>query len=40
MFQVNVLGSMKLIRAFLPMLRACGEGTVLNLTSTAGLLGL
>src|SRR6478609_6017941 len=37
MFQVNVLGSMKLIRAFLPMLRACGEGTVLNLTSTAGL---
>ncbi|MFF2246928.1 SDR family oxidoreductase [Arthrobacter sp. NPDC058130] len=37
MFQVNVLGSMKLIRAFLPMLRADGEGTVLNLTSTAGL---
>lgn len=37
MFQVNVLGSMKLIRAFLPMLRACGEGTVLNLTSTAAL---
>ena len=37
MYQVNVLGSMKLIRAFLPMLRACGEGTVLNLTSTAGL---
>ncbi len=37
MFQVNVLGSMKLIRAFLPMLRDCGEGTVLNLTSTAAL---
>ncbi len=37
MFQVNVLGSMKLIRAFLPMLRSCGEGTVLNLTSTAAL---
>lgn len=37
MFEVNVLGTMKLIRAFLPMLRACGEGTVLNLTSTAGL---
>jgi NADP-dependent 3-hydroxy acid dehydrogenase YdfG len=37
MFQVNVLGTMKLTRAFLPMLRACGEGTVLNLTSTAGL---
>ncbi|WP_211878756.1 SDR family oxidoreductase [Pseudarthrobacter albicanus] len=37
MFQVNVLGTMKLTRAFLPMLRACGEGTVLNLTSSAGL---
>ena len=37
MFEVNVLGTMKLTRAFLPMLRACGEGTVLNLTSTAGL---
>ena len=37
MYQVNVLGTMKLTRAFLPMLRACGEGTVLNLTSTAGL---
>ena len=37
MFRVNVLGTMKLTRAFLPMLRATGEGTVLNLTSTAGL---
>ncbi|XAS69526.1 SDR family oxidoreductase [Micrococcaceae bacterium Sec5.7] len=37
MLQVNVLGTMKLTRAFLPMLRASGEGTVLNLTSTAGL---
>lgn len=37
MFRVNVLGTMKLTRAFLPMLRAGGEGTVLNLTSTAGL---
>lgn len=37
MFEVNVLGTLKLTRAFLPMLRACGEGTVLNLTSTAGL---
>ncbi|WP_028268998.1 SDR family oxidoreductase [Arthrobacter sp. UNC362MFTsu5.1] len=37
MFDVNVLGTMKLTRAFLPMLRANGEGTVLNLTSTAGL---
>ncbi|NUS36838.1 MAG: SDR family oxidoreductase [Pseudarthrobacter sp.] len=37
MYRVNVLGTMKLTRAFLPMLRAHGRGTVLNLTSTAGL---
>lgn len=37
MYEVNVVGSMKLIRAFLPMLRGHGEGTVLNLTSTAAL---
>ncbi len=37
MYQVNVLGTMKITRAFLPMLRENGEGTVLNLTSTAGL---
>jgi len=37
MYRVNVLGTMKLTRAFLPMLRENGEGTVLNLTSTAGL---
>lgn len=37
MYRVNVLGTMKLTRAFLPMLRAHGGGTVLNLTSTAGL---
>jgi NADP-dependent 3-hydroxy acid dehydrogenase YdfG len=37
MYRVNVLGTMKLTRAFLPMLRANGKGTVLNLTSTAGL---
>lgn len=37
MYRVNVLGTMKLTRAFLPMLRATGAGTVLNLTSTAGL---
>ena len=37
MYRVNVLGTMKVTRAFLPMLRANGEGTVLNLTSTAGL---
>ncbi|MEW9873989.1 SDR family oxidoreductase [Arthrobacter sp. HS15c] len=37
MYRVNVLGTLNLTRAFLPMLRATGEGTVLNLTSTAGL---
>lgn len=36
MLQVNVMGTMKVTRAFLPMLRAGGEGTVVNLTSTAG----
>lgn len=37
MFQVNVIGTMKITKAFLPMLRDSGQGTVLNLTSTAGL---
>lgn len=37
MLQANVMGTMKMTRAFLPMLRAHGEGTVLNLTSTAAL---
>ncbi|WP_284978018.1 SDR family oxidoreductase [Arthrobacter sp. fls2-241-R2A-200] len=37
MYKVNVLGTMKITRAFLPMLRKNGEGTVLNLTSTAAL---
>lgn len=37
MYQVNVLGTLKVIQAFLPALRAHGRGTVLNLTSTAGL---
>lgn len=35
MFELNVLGTMRLIRAFLPALRDNGQGTVLNLTSTA-----
>lgn len=38
MYQANVVGTMKMTRAFLPMLRAQVEGgTVLNLTSTAGM---
>lgn len=35
MYEVNVLGTMRLTRAFLPALRENGEGTVLNLTSLA-----
>ncbi|MFQ4149111.1 SDR family oxidoreductase [Arthrobacter sp. LAPM80] len=37
MFQANVMGTMKMTKAFLPALRANRRGTVLNLTSTAGL---
>ncbi|WP_022870940.1 SDR family oxidoreductase [Yaniella halotolerans] len=37
MIETNVLGSLRIIRKFLPMLRAHGEGTILNLTSTAGV---
>ena len=38
MYQANVVGTMKMIRAFLPMLRDQNDGgTVLNLTSTAGM---
>ncbi|MHA7276768.1 SDR family oxidoreductase [Arthrobacter sp. HLT1-21] len=38
MYQANVVGTMKMTRAFLPMLRDQAEGgTVLNLTSTAGM---
>ena len=37
MYQVNVLGTLNVIKAFLPALRQHGRGTILNLTSTAGL---
>jgi NADP-dependent 3-hydroxy acid dehydrogenase YdfG len=37
MFRSNVLATMKATRAFLPMLRSNGRGTVLNLTSVAAL---
>ncbi|MDZ5078559.1 SDR family oxidoreductase [Nesterenkonia sp. HG001] len=37
MFRTNVLGTLHVTQTFLPMLRAHGEGTVLNLTSTAGI---
>ncbi|MEX5268019.1 SDR family oxidoreductase [Kocuria sp. CPCC 204721] len=35
MYDVNVMGTLRVVRAFLPALRANGEGTVLNLTSIA-----
>ncbi|MDR6892924.1 SDR family oxidoreductase [Falsarthrobacter nasiphocae] len=38
MLRVNVLGTMTMTRAFLPQLRQ-GRGTVLNLTSTAAIVG-
>lgn len=38
MFRSNVLGTLHVIKAFLPMLRASGSGTILVLTSTAGLI--
>ncbi|MGQ7788870.1 SDR family oxidoreductase [Nesterenkonia sp. K-15-9-6] len=37
MYRTNVIGTLTMVQAFLPMLRAHGEGTVLNLTSTAGI---
>lgn len=37
MYETNVLGSLRVIQRFLPMLRAHGAGTILNLTSTAGI---
>lgn len=39
MFELNVLGTLNMVTAFLPALRANGEGTVLNLTSTAAEAG-
>lgn len=37
MYEVNVLGALNMIKGFMPMLRDHGEATVLNLTSTAGI---
>lgn len=37
MYEVNVLGTLNVTQTFLPMLREHGEGTILNLTSTAGI---
>jgi NADP-dependent 3-hydroxy acid dehydrogenase YdfG len=37
MYEVNVLGSLRMIQAFLPALRESGQGSVVLLTSTAGI---
>ncbi|MDO5634046.1 MAG: SDR family oxidoreductase [Micrococcus sp.] len=37
MYRANVLGTLTMCKAFLPMLRTHGEGTILNLTSTAAI---
>lgn len=39
MFELNVIGTLHMVKAFLPALRENGEGTVLNLTSTAAEAG-
>lgn len=39
MYNVNVLGTLNITKAFMPALRASEEGTVLNLTSTAAEAG-
>jgi NADP-dependent 3-hydroxy acid dehydrogenase YdfG len=36
MWDVNVMGTMRMTRALLPKLEASGDGVVVNLTSTAG----
>jgi NADP-dependent 3-hydroxy acid dehydrogenase YdfG len=36
MWEVNVVGTARMTRAFLPALRASGDGVIVNVTSTAG----
>jgi NADP-dependent 3-hydroxy acid dehydrogenase YdfG len=38
MFDVNVLGTVRVTRALLPLLEASGQGTIVVLSSTAGLI--
>lgn len=36
MYEVNVIGTMQVTRAMLPLLRASGDGVLVNVSSTAG----
>ncbi len=40
MYETNVFGTMNVCRAVLPHLRRQGEGTIINVTSMAGMVGL
>lgn len=40
MFNTNVFGPMRTAKAFLPQMRKQGVGTIINVTSVAGILGL
>ncbi|MDA8747010.1 SDR family oxidoreductase [Litoreibacter sp.] len=40
MFETNVFGAMNVMREALPEMRAAGEGTIVNVTSLAGYMGL